>query len=243
MFGSLISAGASILSGVMGSRSADKASDAQSASSAAAIAEQKRQFDLARSDSAPWRQAGSSAITRMGDLLGLGPNASAEGYGDLNQRFTVGDFYADPVTQLGLDYGQKAIERNLGARGMLKSGAMLKSLQDYAGTRAGESRDRFYGDQDRIFNRLSGVSGTGQAMTSNTSALGNQTAGNVGDILTGAGNARGASAIAKGNAWSNAFNTIGSWWNQKNTLDRLLTNNGGASGGSSYAMPANAYDF
>lgn len=234
-------AGGAIVGGALSAKGAKDAASAQGAASAESVGEQRRQFNLARSDSAPWRQAGSSAITRIGQLLGLGPDATAEGYGDLNQRFTVNDFYEDPVTKLGLEYGQKAIERNLGARGMLKSGAMLKSLQDYAGTRAGESRDRFYNDQDRIFNRLSGVSGTGQAMTTNTSALGNQTAGNVGDILTGAGNARGAASIAKGNAWSNAFNTVGSWWNQKSTLDRLLANNGGGGGG--YAMPANAYDF
>jgi hypothetical protein len=184
---------------------------------------------------------------------GAAPGGGGD-YGSLNQKFTVGDFYADPVNQLGLEFGlnegRKAIDRGAGAAGLRNSGATLKALtrfgEDYAGTKANDSYNRFYADQDRIFNRLSGVAGSGQTASTNTAQLGAQAAGNVSNILTGAGNARGAAAISKGNAWTNAFDTIGNWWNQKNTLDRILTNNGGIGGGvrqPSFAMPANAYDF
>lgn len=142
-------------------------------------------------------------------------------YGSLNKQFTVADFMNDPVTQLSIDYGRKGIERNLGALGLKKSGLMLKGLEDYAGTKAGESRDRFYQDQDRIFNRLAGVSGSGQTASTTGAALGQQSATNVGNILTAGGNARGAAAIAQGNAWSGALNNIGSWWTQNQMLKQL----------------------
>lgn len=162
-------------------------------------------------------------------------------FGELNKRFTVADFWGDPVTQLGYDAGLKegttAINRAFGAGGMSKSGAAVKALtrfgQDYAGQKAGESYNRFYGDQDRTFNRLSGVAGTGQTAATNTAAMGNASAGRVSDILTSAGNARGAAAIAGGNAWSNALNTVGNWWNSNRMLDKIL-NRGGTNG---YAGP------
>lgn len=141
--------------------------------------------------------------------------------GSLNKQFTVSDFWNDPVTQLGLDYGRKGIERNLGAMGMRKSGLMLKGLQDYAGTRAAESSSRFYGDQDRVFNRLAGVSGAGQTSTNAVAGAGSTSATNIGNIVSAQGNARGASAIAQGNAWGNAFNNVGSWWNQQNMMKQL----------------------
>lgn len=142
-------------------------------------------------------------------------------YASLNKQFTVSDFWKDPVTELSLDYGRQGIERNLGALGLKKSGLMLKGLETYAGTKAGESRDRFYQDQDRIFNRLSGVSGSGQTASTTGAALGQQNAQNVGNIIAAGGNARGAAAIAQGNAWSNGLNNIGNWWTQQQMLKQL----------------------
>jgi hypothetical protein len=182
------------------------------------------------------------------------PVASNDGVsGELNRRFTVGDFWADPVVKLGFDSGLKegrtALDNSFGARGMRNSGARLKALtefgQDYAGRSANDAYSRFYGDQDRTFNRLSGLAGTGQTATQNTAALGSASAGRVSDILTSAGNARGAAAIARGNAVAGGLNTVGNWWTQQNTLNRLFPQSqprtmdwgstGSFSGGGAYA--------
>ena len=130
-------------------------------------------------------------------------------YGSLNKKFTLADFWDDPVTQSsyqsGLDLGKEAIDRTAGAQGSRKSGATLKALTqfgtDYTGQKSGESYNRFYGDQDRIYNRLAGTAGTGQTAVANTSALGANYANNYGNLLTAQGNARGASAIAQGNLY------------------------------------------
>ena len=296
MFDALVMGGASLLGGLMGSESAEDAASAQAQSSAASIGEERRQYNINRSDMAPYRDAGSAAVNRISDLLGIGPGSSvikdprygqmrdaiyekynqahiqqygiplaasqdtvnleavnkkiddlalhqfqvenpeasqaAQGgdYGSLNKKFTVGDFYDDPVTKLGMEFGlnegTKAINAGAGAAGLRNSGATLKALTkfgtDYAGTKAGESYNRFYGDQDRVFNRLSGVAGTGQTAATNTASMGAQTASNIGNTLTAAGNARGAASIAKGNAMSGALNTVGSWWNSNSQLDKIL---------------------
>ena len=57
---------ATIGSSIIGANAAGKAADAQVESSEAAIAEQRRQFDLARGDLAPWREAGGTAINLAG---------------------------------------------------------------------------------------------------------------------------------------------------------------------------------
>lgn len=167
------------------------------------------------------------------------PQAPAANFGELNKKFTVADFQNDPVTQLGLKYGldlgRQAIDRGAGATGLRNSGATLKALtrfgQDYGGSKAAESSARFYGDQDRVFNRLSSVAGTGQTATNAGVLAGQNYATNVGNILTAQGNARGAAAIGQANAYGGALNTIGNYYGQQATLDKIL-NRGGVAGSS-----------
>lgn len=292
--------GGSLISGAMSSSGAKKAAKEQTKAAKAAIREEARQFDLTRSDLAPWRDTGSAAINRLAVLLGLTPNsqtaqgfekmvgarptlaqfttagspsttymdpggtnvyalpgsdpivdragydaATAEwerrkaefenaapdaGYGDLNKKFTLEDFWSDPVTMAsykqGLDQGTKKLENIGGASGMSKSGAQLKALTrfatDYTGNQAAGSYGRFYGDQDRIYNRLAGVAGTGQTATTSGAAFGQQSANNISQLLTGAGNARGAAAIAGNNAWGGATQNIGN--SIANLLNRQALN-------------------
>jgi hypothetical protein len=217
--------GGAVLSGL----SSSKAAKAQKRASEAATAEQRRQYDLTRADYAPWREAGGSAISRISNLLGLG-EGEGEDFGALNRKFTIADFMEDPVTKLGyqsgLDLGTEAINRMQSSRGSRNSGATLKALTrfgtDYTGRKAGESYGRFYGDQDRTFNRLSGVSGTGQTATQNLGQIGSQTSSNIGNLITAQGNARGAASIAQGQAYGGALQNIGNWYSQNQMLDKIL---------------------
>lgn len=308
MFDSILgSIAGPLIGGLFQDDAADSAQNAQSQATAAGIAEQRRQFDLNRSDLAPYRNTGSAAVSRLGELLGIGTRPSQrrpylagqttggvndlraaydrqhvadlgmtldesvqrgltspenyrtildqiegqarqianpvpaaeqdQDFGALNRKFTLADFWDDPVTkasfQFGLDEGTKALDRMGGARGMRNSGQQLKALTkfgtDYTGQRAGESYNRFYGDQDRTFNRLSGVAGTGQTAATNTASLGQGTANSITGLLSGQGNARGAAAIAGGNAWANAANSASNAFGQQSMLDRIL-NRGGVGG-------------
>lgn len=253
MFGAIlggIAAGA--VSGLFGAKGAKDAANTQARSADAATAEQRRQFDLARADSAPFRNAGTDAVNRLRLLLGLGGNSSSADFGSLNRRFTLDDFESDPVNQLsmqfGLDEGTKAIRRMLGASGMARSGAAVKGLTrfatDYTGSKAAESRNRFLQDQDVTFNRLAGVSGTGQTATANTSALGANMANNVAQNIIGAGNARGAAAIAGANAIAAPIAQAGNALTTKYLLDsmrRPTTPSFASPRGPSFTMD-NAYE-
>ena len=68
--------GAAVVSGVLGSRSADRAADAQQQSSDAAVNEQRRQFDLLYGDTAPYRQAGSNALADISREFGYPVNTA-----------------------------------------------------------------------------------------------------------------------------------------------------------------------
>lgn len=292
MFASIAMIAAPIAGAALQANAAGDAADSQSRSSSAALDEQRRQFDQARQDAAPFRDTGVAANSRMRDLLGLNTDSgkvsfkgqvfdskdhlrqaltddyvrqggdpsspqyqqslqnelgnatqyqdpAGSGFGDspLTRKFTMGDFYADPVTQaglqFGLDEGTKGLNRMAAARGSLNSGAALKDLTrfgtDYAGTKANESYGRFTNDQNQLYNKLAAVSGSGQVAQQNTSSLGAQTATNVGNLISAQGNARGAASIAQGNAFSNGFNTVGNLWNQQNMVNQL-TNSGAGNG-------------
>lgn len=64
-------------SAVLGFLGSQNAADAQSQSSAAGIGEQRRQFDLNRSDLAPYRSAGQSALSALLMRLGLSPSSGS----------------------------------------------------------------------------------------------------------------------------------------------------------------------
>ncbi len=295
MWGAIAAVGATLLSSQMQADSAGDAIDAQSQASAAAQAEQRRQYDLNRADLTPWRTTGAQAITRLGQLMGLGANVDPlkiatgpidynspefeaiqrpilnsygqqygggnflnvppdlrnkaygeaaaafqasrtptgtdtqiPGFGDLTKKFTLQDFWDDPVTkasyQFGLDTGTKALGNMAGAKGNRNSGAQLKALErfatDYTGQQAGQSQARFVNDQTNLYNRMAGIAGSGQTAANTTVASGTNAANNIAGMLESGGNARGAAAIARGNIYGGAVqnvgNTIANWFNNRN---------------------------
>lgn len=63
--------GGAVISGVMGNQAAKKGANATRAAADASIAEQRRQFDLVRGDTAPYREVGQGALNQLAGLTGL----------------------------------------------------------------------------------------------------------------------------------------------------------------------------
>ncbi len=141
--------------------------------------------------------------------------ASDPQYGSLLRKFTAADLEADPVYKAGLEFGLREGEGAINARalagGSYDSGATLKALtrfaNDYGSTKANEARNRYVSDQDSIYNRLAGISGTGQTATAQTMAANTGISNNISNLMGDAGNARAAGIVGAGNAWSNAINS------------------------------------
>lgn len=64
--------GASIISGLLASDAAGDQADAYEDASRASVAEQRRQFNLIRSDTEPYREVGQNALYSLSGMLGLG---------------------------------------------------------------------------------------------------------------------------------------------------------------------------
>ncbi|WP_282460148.1 hypothetical protein, partial [Mycoplasmopsis arginini] len=123
--------------------------------------------------------------------------------GSLLKKFDQNDLNNDVVYQnglkFGLDQGIGAIESRARASGSSDSGSVLKALakysNDYGTTKANESYNRYTNDNTNIYNKLSGVAGTGQNAVNTGVAAGANSANQIADLTTQGGNARAAGIV------------------------------------------------
>ena len=191
----IISAGASIVGSLIGSDSASDAADQQSQSSAAAIAEQRRQYDLTRSDYAPYRAAGVDALGRY--------------QSEINGNTTAQDALNEPGYQFGLQQGQLGLDRKAAASGGRVSGAALKAASEYATNYATTGYNAAYQRRQDRLNRLAALADVGQTATGGSAAAGTASSNAISNLTTAQGNASGAASLAQGNIWGNAVNQLG----------------------------------
>jgi hypothetical protein len=140
-------------------RATQRASDAASASAAAQLAEQQRQFDTAREDLAPWREAGQTALGRL-------------------DRTSAGDmsaFTASPDYNFRRSEGQRDIGSSFAARGGAASGNALRALSEF-------NQNLASGEFGQWWNRQAGIAGVGQSAVNSGNALGANYAAATGDI-------------------------------------------------------------
>lgn len=206
--------GSAIVGGVVASKSAGKAVDAQTNAGNQAnqttrdqMAMQERLANQARADQEPWRLKGIDALNK----LSAAPD------------FTGASVATDPGYQFGLSEGMKGVTNSAAARGGLLSGAALKAASqyntNYATTKFGDAFNRDATNK----NRLASLAGVGQTAATNNGAtsmqLGNQLAAGSQSIAQnqlGVGNARASGYLANGNALTGALNQGVSAWNQYN---------------------------
>jgi len=219
----IIGGGLSYLGSKEQSSAAQSAANTQAAAADRAAQLQYQMFQENRSDLAPWRAAGGRSLADLERLQGtyesavMNPNQykQSPGYGWLQQQ--------------GLDALQKS-----GAAGgvpitrdAIRFGQGL-ALQDYTG---------YLGRLDRY----AGTAQVGQTASNNLAALGQNYAGNVGNIYQNAGNAIASGQINQANArtglYSNLSN-IGSNAVNQYMLSNYLSNLQPAGPTPTLAMPS-----
>lgn len=240
--------GSAVIGGLIQADAASSAADAQRQAAQAATGEQQREYDLARSDAAPYRAAGKTALGTL--TSGLAPGGQFAG------RFSTSDLENDPIYQKALQWattqGTQAINRAAAAGGGLDSGATLKGIVDYALGSASQfgndAFNRFNTEKSNLFNRNASVAGIGQTAVGQTTAAGTNAANNISENLIGAGNARAASIVGGANAITGGVNNALNYYTGQQTLDKVLAAGGGyrmpnpyGSGGGSYVPTPYAY--
>ena len=197
---------ASLVGGLFGMNAADDAADAQVNATRMATEESRRQYNQSRTDMAPWREAGVNALSQLQTLM------SPEG--GLMNPYSPENLQSDPGYQFGMAEGEKAINRNMKARGMYNSGAALKAInrfgQDYAGTKYNEAFNRDQVSKNAIYNMLAGQSGMGQSTASQVASMGMQNANQIGNYMLQGGNARAAGIVGGANSMIGALDDISS---------------------------------
>lgn len=190
-WGAAVAAAGAIGGALISSNANKAANNAATRATDQANSEQQREYDLARSDYAPYREAGVNALNDINGLL-KDPNSLAN----------------TPGYQFGLSQGVQARDRSAASAGGLYSGATLKALerygQDYAGTKLNET-----------FNRDAAIAGIGQVATSGTTLAGTNNANQQGNNMTNLGGFQAGAALNQGNIYSNALNQVVSSYGQR----------------------------
>ena len=207
------------------------AADKQADAAGDATRLSQRQFDQTREDLAPYRQAGTMALS---DLQGRLP--------ELLQPFGQQQFQESPAYQFNLQQGQKAIEKAAAKRGTFYAPQTLQDIGRYSqGVASNEFQNAFSNYQTNmgnIWSRLYGLTGMGQSAANQTGAFGANAANAQGGLMTDAGSARAAGLVGAANAATGAY---GDYRNQQ-TLDAILARNQAPSRSSPNAMRG-AYDY
>jgi hypothetical protein len=209
----LIGGAAALGSGLIASKGAKKASRAQVQAAQQAEQTQRQMFERQIELQEPFRQAGMTAQDQIMQLLGIGGDAGAEGYGSMARAFGQQDFEADPGYAFRQAEGMKALERSAAARGNLLSGAQMKGItrfgQDLASQEYGNAFNRFQVERAARLNPLQSLMGSGQSAANVMTGATGQAAQNIGQMQLGAGQARASGYVGQANALAGALGGIG----------------------------------
>lgn len=235
----LIGAGGALLGGVVASRGASQAASTQAESANRAAALQKEMFDQQMAGQEPYRQAGLTGQNRLLELLGLGGDTGAAGYGKYGRDFSMADYQADPGYAFRLGEGQKALERSAAARGGLISGGALKAAtrygQDMGSQEYQNAFNRYQTSRANQLQPLGNLMASGQSAAANQGSAAGQYGTNAGNAYMAAGNAIGAGQLGAANTLAGGIQTgVSSYLNQMNFNDFL---NRQPSYGNQYAPP------
>jgi hypothetical protein len=207
-----VSAAASLAGGAMASSAAKKASRAQVQASQDANAAQQRMFEEQKALQEPFRQGGLTAQQEIMQLLGIGGDKNAAGYGSMGKAFGAQQFQQDPGYAFRQSEGMKALERSAAARGNLMSGSTMKGIQrfgqDLASQEYQNAFNRYQVERAAKLNPLQSLMGSGQSSANVLTGAAGQMGQNEASNIYNAGQARASGYIGSSNALNNALGQV-----------------------------------
>lgn len=181
-WGMVAVAGATLVSGYLGSEAGKDGANAQGQAADAATAEQRRQYDQTRQDNMPFLEAGYGALNRQNQILA----------GDYS------GFQSSPDYVFSRDQALQSQERGAAARGGFMGGGADADRMTLASGLANQNLNSYW-------NKLAGQTNQGQVTAGNLGQFGAQAANNISQNLIGAGQARASSYANTANQWGNAL--------------------------------------
>lgn len=204
--------GSAVVGGAVSMSASSKAAKAQRQSAEAAAQQQQSAFDKQTALQEPFRQGGLTAQNEIMQLLGIGGDKAAAGYGSMAQPFGTSQFQQDPGYAFRQAEGMKALERSAAARGNLMSGSTLKGIQrfgqDLASQEYQNAFNRYQVERAAKLNPLQSLMGSGQSSANVLTGA----AGQLGQGLAGsemaAGQARASGYVGQANALNQALSGV-----------------------------------
>jgi hypothetical protein len=190
----LIGAAAAIGGAAFSSGASKSAANKVAEGNAAAIAEQRRQFDRVQQLLSPYVQGGNEGLQSLLGLIGA--------QGAPAQQKAVNAFQQTPMFQGLVQQGENAILQNASATGGLRGGNVQGALAQFRPALLNQQIQQQIGNLGGLAtmgaNAAAGVGTAGQSMGNNVSAL-----------LANTGQAQAAGGLASGQAWGNALGSLG----------------------------------
>lgn len=180
-----------VVGSLIGASATRSAAKTQAGATREALDEQRRQYDIAREDFAPYRQTGVNALQQLA--------------GQINQNVTPEEVMSDPGYQFGMDQGLQALARRQSAMGGRVSGQAMKAATQFGTNYASTGYNAAYQRRQDRLNRLAALAGIGQTATGSSAAAGGQSANAISNLLMQGANNAGAARLAQGNIWGNAI--------------------------------------
>ena len=215
---------------------AQSASQLQYQATQNAADQQRQMFDILNAQQAPYREAGTGALTNINQMLPYFTQ-QAPAY----KPFTA----ADLKTNLAPNYefmkqqglGATGQAMNVGGGGSNVDLARTKFAEDYASNAYQNALQNYMGQQQQgftqgqtqqtnIYNRLASLAGIGQTAQTQAQNLGTSTAANIGQLGIGGASALGAGQVGAANVMAGGYGQIGN----AATLASLLSPQGGGGG-------------
>jgi hypothetical protein len=212
-----VSAASSLAGGAIAGKASKKAARTQEEASKRADAAQERRYQEQIALQEPFRQGGLTAQDQIMQLLGIGGDKTAAGYGSLAKSFDElygGDkFQQDPGAQFRQAESLKALERSAAARGNLLSGATMKGItrfsQDLASQEYQNAFNRFQVERSARLNPLQSLMGSGQSAANVMTGAAGQRGQNEASNIYNAGQARASGYIGQANALNQVLGQVG----------------------------------
>ena len=202
------------------------------------LAEQQREWNQAQQEMQPWLTAGTGAINQLAMLTQPG--------GQLYQTTpTLDQLQMDPSYRWRMQEGINALAASGAAAGNYGSGNLGVALQNYgqnlASTEYSNAWNRWQQEQAQLFNRLSGVAGTGQATAATLGGLGQGYAGMATNTLQNAGQAYQQGLIGQAQGFGSMAQGAGQGFG--NVMNYLNYMNQLGGGGGNYGTPSSYMSY
>ena len=185
--------GSAVVSGVVQSKAAKKASGQQAASAQKGIDEQKRQFEALQLLMKPYVETGTTALGQQAALIGAG--------GAEAQQKAINALQQGPEFNALVQQGEQGILQSAAATGGLRGGNVQGALAQFRPQVLSSLIEQQY-------NRLGGLSTMGQNAAAGVGTAGMQTGTNISNLLAQQGAAQAGGTLAAGQAWGNALGSV-----------------------------------